>query len=71
MKPPLSGRQQQIVSEIAGYRERHGYAPSLREIAKAVGLSPSTVDHQLKVLEGRGYLTRGPWGTPRSWTVVP
>ena len=71
MRKPLTERQQEILGVIAEYRDEHGYAPSLREIGKLVGLSVAAVDHHLSVLEARGYLKRGPWGTPRSWAVIP
>jgi repressor LexA len=36
-----------------------GYPPSVREIAEAVGLaSPSSVQHQLGVLQKKGFITR-------------
>jgi repressor LexA len=48
--------------------ESRGYAPTLREIADAVGLrTTSAVDYQLKKLENKGLLTRDA-GLPR--TVV-
>ena len=39
--------------------ERRGYPPSIREIGDAVGLtSTSSVSHQLKMLQRKGYLHR-------------
>jgi repressor LexA len=44
--------------------DRHGYPPTMREIAAAVGLaSPSSVAHQLAVLEDRGYIRRDARGS--------
>ena len=41
--------------------EKRGYPPSMREIGEAVGLtSSSSVAHQLKTLEEKGYLKRDP-----------
>ncbi|SER62835.1 repressor LexA [Propionibacterium cyclohexanicum] len=41
--------------------ESRGYPPSIREMCDAVGLtSPSSVSHQLKVLEAKGFLRRDP-----------
>ncbi|WP_398695663.1 transcriptional repressor LexA [Streptomonospora wellingtoniae] len=44
---------------IHRYVRQRGYPPSIREIGDAVGLSsPSSVAHQLKVLQRKGYLHR-------------
>ena len=61
---PLSKRQQQIITMIREWIDRHGYPPTIREIGAAVGLdSPSSVAHQLKVLEERGHIRRGARGS--------
>jgi repressor LexA len=61
---PLSKRQRQIFSMIREWIDHHGYPPTIREIGAAVGLdSPSSVAHQLKVLEDRGYIRRGARGS--------
>ena len=50
--------------------ETRGYPPSVREIGEAVGLnSPSSVAHQLKVLEAKGFLRRDP-NRPRAMEVL-
>jgi len=50
--------------------EARGYPPSIREIGDAVGLtSPSSVAHQLRVLEQKGYLRRDP-NRPRALEVT-
>lgn len=55
----LSARQYKIVQVIEDSVRCNGYVPSLREIAKAVGLaSTSSVSYQLSVLAEKGYLTR-------------
>src|SRR6202008_3596080 len=57
--PGLSARQCKIVQVIEDSVRCNGYVPSLREIAKAVGLaSTSSVSYQLSVLAEKGYLTR-------------
>jgi repressor LexA len=62
----LTSRQRQILRVIHDWRERCGYAPTMREIAEAVGLkSKSSVAHQLSTLEEKGYLRRGV-GRPRT-----
>jgi repressor LexA len=62
----LSPRQGRIVRIIEDSVRCHGYGPSLREIAEAVGLaSTSSVAYQLSVLEKKGHLTREA-GRPRT-----
>ncbi|MBL7255697.1 transcriptional repressor LexA [Actinoplanes sp. LDG1-01] len=56
----LSERQRQILTVIQQWAQRHGYSPSTREIADAIGLaSPSSVGRHLRVLEEAGFLRRG------------
>ncbi|MCJ7712792.1 MAG: transcriptional repressor LexA [Chloroflexi bacterium] len=53
-------RKRKIMDVIAATIRARGYPPSVREIAKAVGLaSTSAVHHHLLVLEKDGYLERG------------
>jgi repressor LexA len=53
-------RKRKIVEVIAATIRARGYPPSVREIAKAVGLaSTSAVHHHLQILEKEGYLERG------------
>jgi len=57
----LTPRQRRILDVIMEALDDHGYPPSVREVGLAVGLSsPSSVAHQLKVLEAKGFLTRNP-----------
>jgi repressor LexA len=52
-------RRQRIIEYIAATIRRHGYPPSVREIAAAVGLaSTSAVHHHLSALERDGLLER-------------
>lgn len=56
----ITARQQKILLTIQDWVVRHGYPPTAREIADAVGLaSPSTVNRHLRVLEDQGFLRRG------------
>jgi len=65
----LSARQRRILEVITEAIDDHGYPPSIRELGDAVGLnSTSSVAHQLKVLEGKGLLTRDP-NRPRALEV--
>jgi repressor LexA len=53
-------RKRKILDVIAATIRARGYPPSVREIAKAVGLaSTSAVHHHLLALEKEGYLERG------------
>ncbi|MFC5494143.1 transcriptional repressor LexA [Nocardioides caricicola] len=65
----LTPRQQRVLAHIKDSIEKRGYPPSMREIGEAVGLtSSSSVAHQLKVLEEKGYLKRDP-NRPRALEV--
>lgn len=65
----LTPRQQRVLATIKEAIEQRGYPPSMREIGAAVGLtSSSSVAHQLKVLEEKGYLKRDP-NRPRALEV--
>ena len=57
----ITRRRQQILDYLIEMTEELGYPPSMREIAKAVGLkSPSTVLFHLRVLERAGLVERTP-----------
>ena len=57
----LTPRQQKVLATIKNSIEKRGYPPSMREIGSAVGLtSSSSVAHQLKTLEEKGFLKRDP-----------
>ncbi len=57
----LTPRQRKVLEVIRDWVERFGYPPSVREIGEAVGLtSTSSVHHQLRTLERKGYLRRDP-----------
>ncbi|NHC44521.1 transcriptional repressor LexA [Motilibacter sp. K478] len=66
----MTPRQRKVLEVIRDNVERRGYPPSMREIGESVGLtSPSSVAHQLRVLERKGYLRRDP-NRPRAIEVV-
>ncbi|MBI2699373.1 MULTISPECIES: transcriptional repressor LexA [Mycobacterium] len=57
--PTLTERQRTILEVIRASVTTRGYPPSIREIGDAVGLtSTSSVAHQLRTLERKGYLRR-------------
>ncbi len=65
----LTPRQQKVLAHIKDSIEKRGYPPSMREIGASVGLtSTSSVAHQLRVLEQKGYLKRDP-NRPRALEV--
>jgi repressor LexA len=67
--PALTERQRTILEVIRASVTTRGYPPSIREIGDAVGLtSTSSVAHQLRTLERKGYLRRDP-NRPRAVDV--
>lgn len=65
----LTARQRDILDVIRRTVDERGYPPSVREIGEAVGLtSPSSVAHQLGVLERKGLLRKDPH-RPRALVV--
>jgi repressor LexA len=67
--PSLTERQRTILKVIRESVTSRGYPPSIREIGDAVGLtSTSSVAHQLRTLERKGYLRRDP-NRPRAVDV--
>src|SRR5699024_700242 len=57
----LTPRQKSVLMHIHDTVKDRGYPPSIREIGDAVGLqSTSSVAHQLRTLEKKGFLTRDP-----------
>ncbi|PSL04244.1 SOS-response transcriptional repressor LexA [Haloactinopolyspora alba] len=67
----LTVRQRKVLEVIRNAVGHRGYPPSMREIGQAAGLSsPSSVAHQLSVLEAKGYIRRDPH-RPRALEVLP
>ena len=61
MKKGLTAVQSRILDVIRESMQERNYAPSMREIGEAVGLSSTaSVSHQLNKLELMGYLSRDP-----------
>ena len=66
----LTPRQRRVLDVIRQALEARGYPPSVREIGERVGLtSSSSVAHQLKSLEAKGFLRRDP-NRPRALEVL-
>jgi repressor LexA len=69
LETSLTERQRTILNVIRASVTDRGYPPSIREIGDAVGLtSTSSVAHQLRTLERKGYLRRDP-NRPRAVDV--
>ena len=65
----LTERQKRILDTLRDSIEKRGYPPSIREIGELVGLtSSSSVAHQLRVLEKKGFIKRDP-NRPRALEV--
>jgi repressor LexA len=71
-------RQQQILTVLRDWIDRHGYPPTMRQIGTAVGLaSTSSVAHHLNILQTQGLVRRTagghrvPVSRRRSGTPVP
>ncbi|GGV37386.1 transcriptional repressor LexA [Actinomadura sp. LOL_016] len=65
----LTQRQRMVLEVIRDSVARRGYPPSMREIGEAVGLtSTSSVSHQLRTLQRKGFLRRDP-NRPRAVEV--
>lgn len=60
----LTARQRNLLDFLVTYVDQHGYPPSFRDIAAALGFkSTNGVAYQLRVLEERGYLERDTTGS--------
>jgi repressor LexA len=61
---PLAPRQADVLRAIGRFLREHGYAPSFREIAEAIGIrrasTSSAITDHLNRLEAKGYLRRAP-----------
>ncbi|MFD4369798.1 transcriptional repressor LexA [Rhodococcus sp. NPDC058521] len=65
----LTDRQRRVLEVIRASVTERGYPPSIREIGDAVGLtSTSSVAHQMRTLERKGFLRRDP-NRPRAVDV--
>lgn len=70
MAPIVYSRQQQILDYIRQYIDARGFAPTLKQIARAISVSSlATVHEHLQALEIKGLLIRKP-GKARSIEVV-
>jgi repressor LexA len=57
--PVLYPRERQVLEYIAQYSQRYGYAPTLREIGEALGMSsPATVHEHIDDLREKGMINK-------------
>ena len=55
----LSDKQQKILDYLKNFSDKHGYAPSVRDVAEACDLGASSVaQYYLDVLEKKGHISR-------------
>ena len=67
----LTKRQRQIMDYITEFNNRHGYAPSLREIGDHFGLnSPATIHAHIDNLKKKGMINTG-HNEARSIEIMP
>jgi repressor LexA len=67
---PLTPRQERLLRTIESWHTKHGYAPTLQELAQAMGItSLQGVKDHLKALERKGYIRRA-LGKRRAIEVV-
>lgn len=60
-------RRTQVLFALQDFVDEHDYQPSLRELARLVGLrSVSSVHAHVRALEAEGLIRRGPRGRSRS-----
>jgi phosphoglycolate phosphatase-like HAD superfamily hydrolase len=57
-----------LVEALAGYERRHGYPPSLRELAQLIGRG--TTATYARLLRLRGWRVDWVEGTSRTWRVL-
>ncbi|RKZ09697.1 repressor LexA, partial [bacterium] len=68
----LTPRQAEILAYVTKYCEEHGYAPTLQEVGKHMGLSSvATVHKHVGQLVAKGYLKRARPNASRDLEVVP
>jgi repressor LexA len=70
MAPVLYNRERQVLEFVTQYIQRHGYAPTLVEIAESMGVNaPSTVHEHLQRLADKGFIKKAA-GFERSIELV-
>lgn len=55
----LTERQKRVLDFVLSYLDKHGYPPSVRDVARAFRITPRGAMIHLDALEKKGYITRG------------
>lgn len=55
----LTERQKKVLDFVLSYVDKHGYPPSVRDVARAFRITPRGAMIHLDALEKKGYITRG------------
>ncbi len=55
----LTERQKRVLDFVLSYLDKHGYPPSVRDVARAFRITPRGAMIHLDALERKGYITRG------------
>jgi repressor LexA len=58
MEPQLTDRQQEVLTFIRTFTQRHGVPPTVREIGERFRVTPRAAFDHLRALERKGYLRR-------------
>ena len=68
---PLTDRQQEVLDTIRAFKSEHGYAPSIRDLGRLLGIrSTNGVVAHLRALAKKGAIRLPPAGTERGIVVV-
>lgn len=59
----LTPRQKEVLNFVASYIKKHGYSPTLKEIAKRFSKSITTAQHYVDELKTKGYLRKNGFKT--------
>ena len=72
MEPRLTRRQQEVLTFIRSFSQRHGMPPTVREIGERFHVTPRAAFDHLRALERKGYLRRRatPGRTSRALTLA-
>ena len=68
---PLTNQQQRVLTVIQEQLRRQGYPPTVRELARHLGVAIGTVQAHLRALERKGALKRRPFQARGLYLSVP
>jgi len=67
----LTQKQQEVLEFIQSYLSKHGMAPSVREIAEALGKSAQAIQQHIESLRAKGHLQHQPSKSRANVPVQP